>query len=67
MKMRGMTSKGGVYGFKKFSEYKEPMEVKALKKRMVQLERQIKELKRENWSLRKEAGEPEDGVLINRK
>ena len=63
--MKGVTRKG-IFGFKKFSEYREPMEVKELKKRIVQLERQNKELKRENRSLKRETeGVSRDGIFIN--
>jgi len=61
--MKGITRKG-VYGFRKFYEYNEPMEVKILKKQMVQLEKQNKELKRENRNLKRETEESGDGIFI---
>lgn len=52
--MKGVIQKRGIYGFKKFYEYTEPMEVKELKKRVIRLERLNKELKRENQNLREQ-------------
>ena len=60
--MKGVTRKG-IFGFKKFSEYEEPMEVKKLKKRIIQLEKQKKELERENRDLKRETEESKGGIF----
>ena len=62
--MKGMVKKG-VFGFRKFHEYNEPMEIKGLKKRIIQLEKLNKELKRENRNLKRETEESGDGILIS--